>query len=489
MKRFLYISLIILIAINQQLQAQDVWIQKEQSPMVDSVFRVNPYRPVAMIAGTNILIWSFNRFVANEPWARVNMSTISNNMIKGFTWDSDGLETNMFSHPFHGNLYYNAARSNGLNYWQCIPYTFFGSMSWEFMAENEPASVNDLFATSIGGLALGEMTHRLSYKILDESSVGWERVGREVAAGIINPIGFINRLVEGKVGRRRARGYYRPYDNDDVSVSLGVGTTFISESSAPYKGGGAGVLDLNITYNDPFELTYPVPYEYFKLDASFNVIGSQPFVGKLNSLGLLYGKHYDPIPGHKMLVGAFQHLSYYDSKSGIKGSEVIPFKFAAPASFGGGMLYNMKNSNQSIDLKFGIVLNGIIMGGSATDYEHVGERDYNFGSGFSTLVNTELTFKNKASFHLGAELYQLYTWKGWNPDANYDGIKPELLNVQGDKSNTLFAIINPRINLNINPNLAFQINCYIYFRNTHYSYERDVFFNTYETKASLIYKF
>lgn len=482
-------ALLLLITVQLKAQNDSLWRAKERSQLVDSAFKFNPYRPVALIAGTNLTIWSFNRFVFKEEWARVNIHTMGDNLIRGFRWDSDGLETNMFSHPYHGNLYYNAARSNGLNYWECIPYTFFGSFTWEFLAETEPASVNDLFATSIGGLAIGEITHRLSYKIIDESATGFRRFGRELAAGIINPMGFINRLVDGDVWKRKRCGYHRPYANDDVNIALGLGTTFISESSAPYKGGGAGVLDLSIAYNDPFEVTYPVPYEHFTMDASFNVIGSQPFVGKMNILGLLYGKHYTPIKGHKMLVGAFQHLSYYDSKSGVKGSDVVPFKLASAASFGGGILYNLKNSNQSIDLKFGLIINGILMGGSASDYDKIGERDYNFGSGFSTLTHTEITFSNKAAFRLGAEIYQLYTWKGWNPNADYSRIPPELLNVQGDKGNTTFLMLNPQFNININPNLAFRINGYMYLRKTDYRYEKDVLFNTYETKASIHYKF
>lgn len=470
-------------------QHNSLWKAKERSQLVDSAFRTNPYRPVALIGGTNVAIWTFNRFIANEHWARINMHTISKNLIHGFTWDSDGLETNMFSHPYHGSLYYNAARSNGLSYWESIPYTFFGSFSWEFLAENEPASVNDLFATTFGGLALGEIAHRLSYKIIDESATGFRRFGLELAASIINPMGFINRMIDGDLWKRKRKGYHRPYTNDDVDLSLGLGSTFISESSAPYKGGGAGVLDLKITYNDPFEMSYPTPYEHFTMDASLNVVGSQPFVGKMNILGLLYGKLYSPIKGHRMLVGAFQHLSYYDSKSGIKGSEVIPFKLASAASFGVGLLYNLKNSNQSIDLKFGLIMNGILMGGSASDYDKIGERDYNFGSGFSTLTHTEITFNNKAAFRLGAEIYQLYTWKGWNPNTNYSGVPPELLNVQGDRGNTTFLMLNPQFSISINPNLDFRINGYMYLRKTDYRYEKDVLFNTYETKASIHYNF
>lgn len=33
---------------------------------------------------------------------------------------------------------------------------------WEIAAEVEPPAINDLMATTLGGIALGEVTHRMS---------------------------------------------------------------------------------------------------------------------------------------------------------------------------------------------------------------------------------------------------------------------------------------------------------------------------------------
>ena len=68
---------------------------------------------------------------------------------------------------------------------------------WEFLGENEPASINDWIATTIGGAALGEITHRLSSLCLDDRTRGWQRVGREALAFAVSPMRGLNRLLNG----------------------------------------------------------------------------------------------------------------------------------------------------------------------------------------------------------------------------------------------------------------------------------------------------
>ena len=65
-----------------------------------------------------------------------------------FCMDNDQFSTNLFAHPYHGNLYFNAARSNGLTFWESAPYAFAGSLMWEIAAEVEPPAINDLMATT-----------------------------------------------------------------------------------------------------------------------------------------------------------------------------------------------------------------------------------------------------------------------------------------------------------------------------------------------------
>ncbi|MCD7927124.1 MAG: DUF3943 domain-containing protein [Bacteroides sp.] len=133
----------------------------------------HPWRAAAETFGMNVGVWAFDRYVMNEDFANISIHTIRRNIKNGFVWDNDQFSTNLFAHPYHGNLYFNAARSNGLTFWESAPYAFAGSLMWEIAAEVEPPAINDLMATTIGGIALGEMTHRMSSLVLDDSKRGF----------------------------------------------------------------------------------------------------------------------------------------------------------------------------------------------------------------------------------------------------------------------------------------------------------------------------
>ena len=68
----------------------------------------------------NMAVWTFDRFLMNEDFAKINGHTIKQNFKTGPVWDTDKFSTNLVAHPYHGSLYFNAARSNGLNFWQSI---------------------------------------------------------------------------------------------------------------------------------------------------------------------------------------------------------------------------------------------------------------------------------------------------------------------------------------------------------------------------------
>jgi len=106
----------------------------------DSTVRLKKYTLKAAIEtfGLNVGVWGFDRFVMNEEFAHITSATISKNLRTGFVWDNDKFSTNLFAHPYHGSLYYNTARSNGLSFWESVPYSFAGSLMWEFTAEREP---------------------------------------------------------------------------------------------------------------------------------------------------------------------------------------------------------------------------------------------------------------------------------------------------------------------------------------------------------------
>ena len=137
------------------------------------------WRAAGEMFDLNVGLWAFDRYVLDGHYARISWNTIKANFKNGFDWDNDHLSTNMFAHPYHGSLYFNAGRANGFNFWQSELFALGGSAMWEMFMESEYPSKNDIIATPIGGAALGEVFYRTSDLVLDER---WMSVLREVNA-------------------------------------------------------------------------------------------------------------------------------------------------------------------------------------------------------------------------------------------------------------------------------------------------------------------
>ena len=135
--------------------------------------RKRPWLAAAEVTGINVFVHCFDRWALNSDFAQTTWHSIDHNLRNGFVWDNDYFITNLFAHPYHGNLYFNSARSNGLTFWESAPFALAGSTMWELLGETEPPAINDIFATTIGGIAIGEITHRLSNAILDDRHRGW----------------------------------------------------------------------------------------------------------------------------------------------------------------------------------------------------------------------------------------------------------------------------------------------------------------------------
>src|SRR5262249_9499771 len=76
------------------------------------------------------LPWAYNRYVADDAFAHISWHTVSENWHTGFVYDRDDFNTNQFAHPYHGSLYFDAARSNGYTYWESGLFTLAGAAIW-----------------------------------------------------------------------------------------------------------------------------------------------------------------------------------------------------------------------------------------------------------------------------------------------------------------------------------------------------------------------
>ena len=130
--------------------------------------------------------FAFNRWLSKADFARITPAAIRANFVSGFTYDEDPFSTNPFAHAVHGAVYVSAARANGYDFWESGAFALLGSYLWECCSEIEPPAINDLVNTTLGGMVTGEISHRLSRMLLDNTAGGLERVFHELGVAAMD---------------------------------------------------------------------------------------------------------------------------------------------------------------------------------------------------------------------------------------------------------------------------------------------------------------
>ncbi|MDR1680579.1 MAG: DUF3943 domain-containing protein, partial [Prevotellaceae bacterium] len=403
-----------------------------------------PWRAAAQATSINIGINLFDRWALDAYYARVTGASIRKNLKHQFLWDNDNFSTNLFWHPYTGGLYFNAARANGHSFWQAVPFAVGGSYMWEVFCETQPPSINDIIATPVGGIAFGEITHRVSHLFLDDSHRGWSRFGREMLAGIISPMDFFNRLLNGDVGR------YRPRPGDATptipfsQINLSVATRFIVDVDKNRSGLNMA-FSAGIVYGEVFaDKDTHIPYDFFTAKVDATIIGNQPFLSNASIVGMLWGREWETPSEQTWLAGIFQHYDYYHARPVVSGG-AIPYEFAETASFGGGMLFRIPIKNRRATLFGHVFMNGILLGASESDYYFVDRRNYNMGNGYSMKFAVAVA-KKRWSVEWNAKLYQIFTSRGYgSADIEINGLPDnadaDYVNAQGNKGHTLLGIV------------------------------------------------
>jgi hypothetical protein len=453
---------------------------------IDSILVVTPKPLLAagIITATNIGVWSYDWFLMNEFYADINYRTIKRNLQTGFVWDNDMFITNLFSHPYNGGLYFNAARNNGMNFWQSVPFVAGGSLLWEFFLENEAASINDFATTTIGGACVGEISYRISDLLIDDRTVGFERIKREALLTLISPLRGLNRILNGDAYKhRKIKGNTVAAPPFTFYLTLGY-RFMIDNSHLNTNFSHMASYDIGLIYGDPYDLDNEKPYDFFSIQMSGNFVTIESLMSRVNMLGLLVYKDIAlPKPGSQLRLGLFQHINYYDGNADLRNVSVKPYEIAESAAFGPGLLFKSKLTSNILFLG-SAHLDAILMGGSQTDYFKYYLRDYNFGSGFSSKLNLELQFDSKAKLSVCAEDYRIYSWTGINP-----ADKSIVSNVQGDVCNASLDMVRAYFSYNIDKHILFTAESSYYYRRNIYRYFPNVIHGVWGNQLSLGYTF
>ncbi|MDH6354644.1 hypothetical protein M2132_000972 [Dysgonomonas sp. PH5-45] len=450
--------------------------------------RKHHWRAAGLVVGLNLGVWGFDRYILNEDFARISGKTIRRNFKHGFVWDNDQMGTNLFLHPYHGNLYYNAARSNGVSFWGSGGYAFMGSFMWEMFMENEYPSINDIIVTPIGGTVLGEVAFRSTDMILDDRASGRERWGREIAAFIVAPTRGLTRLITGDAWKKR-RTSGRQFGIPKLSVELSGGVRLLELRDDIFDEGAGFSTLFSVEYGDRYEADGQKPFDYFVFRGNLNVQSSQPLLGQINVMARLWGKDLVDDKNDYFGMGIYQHFDYYDSDTISDESGKIPYKFATPASFGFGLMHKSKRFSDW-DFNSYAHFNGIIIGASLSDHYQVDNRNYNLCSGFGWKTGVSISYKDKIGVSWWHENFRMFTWKGYPEGYDLSRIEdPKEVNFQGDKSVATLNASNLRVDMRLKDRLYLTGMYTLYRRSTRYAYMPDVKSWSSDGKILLTYKF
>lgn len=450
--------------------------QPHKTDSVDLAFhqRKHFWRAAAETVGFNLGLWAFDRTVLKGHYSYISLNTIKENFRHGFEWDNDHLKTNMFDHPYTGGLYYNAARSNGYNFWQSELFAIGGSAMWELFMECEYPSTNDIIATPVGGAVLGEVEYRLSDLILDNRTWGPERVGRELAAFIVDPMRGVNRLISGRAWSRRATsGRHFGIPSLKIDISAGIRRLTMLDNYHVSKSGAAAEIDLE--YGERYGVSAKKPYDYFTGHAELQSIPTQPFLSRVEIIGRLLSADLVEKPTINLNIGLYQHFDFFDSDT-ISASPDnqwqpcnIPYKLGSPASVGGGLMLGCRPLPQ-LSLDAYLHLNAVVLAGMLTDYYRDYNRNYNWGSGFSIKAGAQFNFlSDRILLRVADEYFRVYTWNGSDSNANWTNIPDgRPVNIQGDASRSWFNHVDLSVDYRMLSRLYITLGVDFYKRNTFY---------------------
>jgi hypothetical protein len=409
------------------------------------------WKPALQVVGENILLNLADRYLLHLEFANVDVPSWKRTLNAGFPWgpgwewDQDRLGNNFLSHPMMGNFYFNAARSNGYDFWASAPFVFAGSYMWKIFGENGKPEREDLINTTFDGILLGEILYRLSSNILDDRSTGRERVFREILAALVDPVRGFNRLVQGKSFRRTNKEIYQ---KEPLNITLFAGIHTINNSSNAFLSGANNkMLNAQFDYGNPFEIRSRKPFDFFRLRAELNFGVGRKLVDNITGFGILFGKN-EQVGRMSVLIGAFQYYDYFDTKS---------FELATIA-FGGGLFSKLplsKTSNLYFNINIGLVPLAGSSVGAVTDTAQY--RDYRFAYGMETKLESGINLGKYATLSV---LYYYYIIHSFNNTGLNESLK-------GTLGFNYISIIKPKFTLQLYKDLSIGLEHSVYL-NSHY---------------------
>lgn len=359
--------------------------------------RRNPGLAIGEVAGINAVVWFFNEYIRGGNFTAVNPRSWWLNISSGFFYDDNHFKTNMFAHPYHGSLYFNAARSNGLNYFESLPFAVIGSFMWECCGETHLPAWNDWVMTSLGGATIGEILYRAGSSFLDNERAGGSRTLKEIGNFFLNPMRGFNRLVSGRSGRIYPNPA-SPYDKIPPNLNnyLKAGVRIIGDrtSAETFESDTTettAFFEFDMRFGDVFRDTRRKPFDFFELALQLN-FGDTERVGRLQISGNLYGSDIARSEKTHHVFAITQNYDYVNNKA-------IEF---GGMSYGAGFFSRFAMS-ETWDFRTNVNLHLYLLSAVDSEFAFIGGRppnterfrEYDFGMGPGAWLRFGFSHKGK----------------------------------------------------------------------------------------------
>lgn len=210
------------------------------------------------MALSNLALFSINKYIGHTEFSRVSSRSIYKNLTGPWQWDSSTFHVNQFGHPYQGYTYYAAGRANNLNALESTLLAALGSYTWEVFAERVTAATNDFIATTVGGVSLGEMFHRIYLDTYTD---------HRIIASLISPMDAANDLVNG----RKQRPTHSKIKSLTFNFTSGYRVLDDRRNNEHYSKNSyhtvAAGFGLDLRYGDPFVRRTKSIFDHFDLSA------------------------------------------------------------------------------------------------------------------------------------------------------------------------------------------------------------------------------
>jgi hypothetical protein len=341
------------------------------------------------VAFVNWFTWAYNRYVQRWPWANVGTRSWGENLRRGFVWDDNCFLANQFSHPYHGTFYHNSARASGYGFWGSVPFVAAGSATWELFGENITASLNDLITTTLGGVALGEVTYRLSTLLGSSRGPGGSGFGRELGAFVLSPMARTQGLLQRRGDEPGPLSDGRTTDEALISIGRRSGQPFVQ---------------LAVRYGNPFAPGSVRPYDAFEFRIQLSPY-TRDIVQHLGVSGLLTRKRLSESARDQLLLGVFQHYDF----------DNLPALQSSGHSISTALLYRHWLGRRT-QLNLSAHAEGILLGGITSEHGNYWRRDYDIGPGAGARLGVSLVRGGREWLRAEGRLLWLHSLHGSGGD-------------------------------------------------------------------------